>query len=90
MTASSPFLGRIPLRLISPCVNEGQNTSLSILVNLWPNRLIGDSKLPKQERRTKNEHRKVRCPDSENIYERQLLGPVKIRGSFKQVKIEDL
>ena len=75
---------------ITPYVKEGQNTLSIEIVNLWPNRLIGDSKLPKQERRTKTNIVKFDAPDSEKYLRTSgLLGPVKIR-SFKQVKIEDL
>ena len=49
------------------------------VVNLWPNRLIGDSKLPAEKRLTKTNIIKYDAPDAEKyLRESGLLGPVKL------------
>ena len=49
------------------------------VVNLWPNRLIGDSKLPFQQRLTRTNIQKFENADGENLLrESGLLGPVKL------------
>jgi len=50
------------------------------VVNLWQNRLIGDSKLPAEKRFTKTNIMKYDKPDSENMLrESGLIGPVTLR-----------
>jgi hypothetical protein len=64
---------------ISRYVKAGNNTLEVTVVNLWPNRLIGDSKLPKTKRFTKTNIMKYDAPDSEKLLrESGLLGPVRI------------
>jgi hypothetical protein len=49
------------------------------VVNLWLNRLIGDSKLHEKQRLTQTNINKFNVPDTESfLRESGLLGPVKI------------
>jgi hypothetical protein len=49
------------------------------VVNMWPNRLIGDGKLPLEQRRTKTNIIKFNGPDADQyLRESGLLGPLKI------------
>ncbi|MHA4842547.1 glycosyl hydrolase [Flavitalea antarctica] len=62
---------------ITPYTKTGTNTLEVDVVNLWPNRLIGDSKLPSEKRLTKTNIMKFDKPDSEKMLrESGLLGPV--------------
>ena len=71
---SAPFLFDI-----TPFVREGANNLEVEVVNLWPNRLIGDSKLPEKQRLTQTNINKFNVPDAESfLRESGLLGPVKI------------
>ncbi len=64
---------------VTGSVKSGENKLEVEVVNMWPNRLIGDSKLPQKERLTKTNMKKFDLPDSEKfIRESGLLGPVKI------------
>lgn len=64
---------------ITPFARAGANEIEVEVVNLWPNRLIGDSKLPENQRLTKTNIIKYNGPDAENyLRESGLLGPVKI------------
>jgi hypothetical protein len=65
---------------------RGGNNQLEVeVVNCWPNRLIGDSKLPEDKRRTKTNVKKFDQPGSEKLLrESGLLGPVDIQ--FLRVK----
>ena len=64
---------------ITPYIKEGLNTLEIEVVNLWPNRLIGDGKLPQNQRLTKTNINKFDGKDAENyLRESGLLGPVKI------------
>ena len=53
------------------------------MVNLWPNRLIGDAKLPQEQRRTSTNIAKFDNPKGDPHYTTLmpsgLLGPVTIR-----------
>jgi hypothetical protein len=72
---------------VSRFVKKGNNTLEVEVVNLWPNRLIGDSKLPKEQRLTKTNIMKYDADDSEKLLrESGLLGPVRIL--FLQQEIE--
>jgi len=65
---------------ITPFVKSGPNDLEVEVVNMWPNRLIGDSKLPENLRLTKTNINKFNVPDSESfLRESGLLGPVKIK-----------
>jgi hypothetical protein len=77
---------KMPVRWIAPFqfdvtsyVKPGDNQLEIEVVNLWPNRLIGDSKLPAEKRLTKTNITKYDGADSEKLLrESGLLGPVKI------------
>ena len=64
---------------ITSFVKAGTNVLEVEVVNMWPNRLIGDSKLPENQRLTKTNISKFNGSDAENyLRESGLLGPVKI------------
>ncbi len=64
---------------ITNYVKRGDNNLEVEVVNLWPNRLIGDSKLPEEKRLTKTNIKKYEAADSETLLrESGLLGPVKL------------
>ena len=64
---------------ITSYVKTGTNQLEVEVVNLWPNRLIGDAKLPVEKRFTKTNINKFNGPDGETfLRESGLLGPVKI------------
>jgi hypothetical protein len=56
----------------------GRNDLTIELVNLWPNRLIGDARLQPEDRRTKTNVRKFAQPDLP-LLESGLLGPVTVQ-----------
>ena len=58
-------------------VGAGANELQIEVVNLWPNRLIGDAKVPKQERRTRTNVVKFEKPGMP-LLESGLIGPVKV------------
>lgn len=69
-----------PFRVdVTNAIKMGRNELKIDVINLWPNRLIGDSKLPEEKRLTKTNVQKFYKPGSE-IYLRVsgLLGPVRI------------
>jgi hypothetical protein len=58
---------------------RARNNELEIeVVNLWPNRLVGDSRLPKEQRRTVTNVGKFNRPDAP-LLESGLLGPVTLK-----------
>ncbi|NWJ52476.1 MAG: glycoside hydrolase family 2 [Bacteroidetes bacterium] len=64
---------------ITQFVKPGNNELEVEVVNLWPNRLIGDSKLPIEQRLTKTNVKKYETVDSEKLLrESGLIGPVKV------------
>ena len=64
---------------ITPYIKTGTNQLVVEVVNMWPNRLIGDSKLPAGQRLTKTNINKFDAPDAEKyLRESGLCGPVKI------------
>jgi len=64
---------------ITPFVISGTNQLEVEVVNMWPNRLIGDASLPASERITKTNINKFDGPDGEKyLRESGLLGPVRI------------
>jgi hypothetical protein len=64
---------------ITSYVKRGDNKLEVEITNLWPNRLIGDSKLPAEKRLTKTNIMKFEAKDSEKLLrESGLLGPVTI------------
>ena len=65
---------------ITPFVKNGTNELEVEVVNMWPNRLIGDGKLPENKRLTKTNINKFNGSDADSyLRESGLLGPVKIR-----------
>ena len=73
---------------ITSFVKEGTNQLEVEVVNMWPNRLIGDARLPVAERLTKTNINKFDAPDGEKyLRESGLLGPVRI--SFVSRKTSD-
>ncbi|MEI6142858.1 MAG: glycosyl hydrolase [Mariniphaga sp.] len=71
---------------ITSHVKPGTNDLEVEVVNLWPNRLIGDSKLPMEQRLTKTNINKFNVKDSETfLRESGLLGPVKIEINNKYI-----
>ena len=64
---------------ITKYAKAGENTLKVEVVNMWPNRLIGDGKLPKKERLTKTNINKFNTKDAEKYLRKSgLLGPVRI------------
>ena len=63
---------------ISGAVKAGANNLEIEVVNLWPNRLIGDARLPKEQRRTVTNVEKFNKPNAA-LLESGLLGPVTVR-----------
>ena len=60
-------------------VKSGKNKLKIAVFNLWPNRLIGDGKLPKKDRFTRTNVVKFNRPGSEKLLRKSgLLGPVQI------------
>lgn len=56
---------------------------------MWPNRLIGDGKLPKEERKTRTNIIKFDTADADKYLRISgLLGPVKIK-FFEKVNLEE-
>lgn len=68
----------VPYRFdISPYIQAGDNQLEVEVVNMWPNRLIGDSRLPEAQRRTRTNIKKYEQPGSEQYLRPSgLLGPV--------------
>jgi len=65
---------------IGSFVRTGTNKLEIEVVNMWPNRIIGDAKLPEDKRLTKTNINKFNGPDGEKyLRESGLLGPVKIQ-----------
>jgi hypothetical protein len=70
---------------ITPFVKVGTNELEVEVVNMWPNRLIGDAKLPENQRLTKTNVNKFNGSDGETyLRESGLLGPVKIWSVVQQ------
>lgn len=66
-----------PFRVdISSAVKPGMNKLEVEVVNFWPNRIIGDAALPKEERLTRTNIRKL--TRETKLMESGLLGPVKL------------
>ncbi len=63
---------------IGDAIKPGANALEIEVVNLWPNRLIGDARLPKEQRRTVTNVEKFNKPDAMPLSS-GLLGPVEIK-----------
>jgi len=62
---------------ITDYIVNGKNNLEIDVINLWPNRLIGDGKLPKSQRKTKTNIIKFDASGAENyLRESGLIGPV--------------
>ncbi len=73
---------------ITPYVRVRTNTLSVEVVNLWPNRLIGDGKLPYGERFTQTNISKYDAPDADKYMRRSgLLGPVRLM-FFDRVELD--
>ncbi|HEY8971181.1 MAG TPA: glycosyl hydrolase, partial [Puia sp.] len=71
---------------ITEYIHAGDNRLEVEVVNLWPNRLIGDSGLPPEQRRTRTNVKKFDQPDSKKyLRESGLLGPVTLQFENKIV-----
>ena len=69
---------------LSEYLKTGENLLEIDVTNLWVNRLIGDGKLPKGERRTQTNIVKFDAPDADQYLRvAGLLGPVKLQ--FSQI-----
>jgi len=69
-------------------LKPGTNNLEVEVVNMWVNRLIGDGKLPENERITKTNINKFNAPDAEKYLRVSgLMGPVKLI-LLKEVKLE--
>jgi len=70
----------VPFRFdITPFVKAGTNELEVEVVNMWVNRLIGDSKLPVEQRLTKTNINKFNGPGAEQYLRVSgLMGPVKL------------
>jgi len=65
---------------ITKYAKAGKNKLEVEVVNMWPNRLIGDSRLPEENRLTKTNINKFEAEDSEKYLRTSgLLGPVILR-----------
>lgn len=65
---------------ISGIIKTGENKLAIEVVNMWPNRLIGDAKLPVEQRLTKTNINKFNGPDGEKfLRESGMIGPVTVK-----------
>ncbi|WP_236977138.1 glycosyl hydrolase [Membranihabitans maritimus] len=61
-------------------LRDGENTLSIKIVNLWPNRLVGDGKLPKEDRLTQTNIVKFNGPGADKFLRVSgLLGPVDLK-----------
>ena len=65
---------------IAEALKSGTNELSIEVVNLWPNRLVGDARLPRAQRRTVTNVEKFNKPDAAPLSS-GLLGPVGLRSS---------
>jgi hypothetical protein len=64
---------------------EGNKLEIDV-VNLWPNRLIGDAALPPAERLTKTNVEKFNKPKHQKLLPSGLLAPVRIMSRDNRLK----
>jgi hypothetical protein len=69
---------------ITGALKPGANQLAIEVVNLWPNRLMGDAKLPPEKRRTRTNVQKFLQPGLAPL-ESGLLGPVTVQGLMNAV-----
>lgn len=73
---------------ITPFVKSGANELKVEVVNMWVNRLVGDSKLPLEQRLTKTNINKFNGPDPDQYLRVSgLMGPVKLM-QIKEVNLK--
>ncbi|MEN6456917.1 MAG: glycosylhydrolase-like jelly roll fold domain-containing protein, partial [Prolixibacteraceae bacterium] len=66
---------------------DGENRLEIEITNLWPNRLIGDGKLPEDQRLTKTNINKFETAEAESLLRVSgLLGPVRLM-LFEEIKL---
>jgi hypothetical protein len=70
---------------ITEAIKTGENELEIEVVNKWPNRLIGDAKLPADQRRTRTNITKYNSPKTGEhaLQPSGLLGPVRLLISEK-------
>lgn len=74
---------------VSNYVKKGENELEVEVVNMWANRLIGDGKLPPEQRTTKTNINKFDAKDAEQLLRPSgLLSPVAIR-KFPSIQLEN-
>jgi hypothetical protein len=61
---------------VTDAVKPGENKLQIEIVNFWPNRIIGDAGLPKEQRRTQTNIRKLTAKTP--LEPAGLLGPVRL------------
>jgi hypothetical protein len=64
---------------ITEALKSGDNELEIEVVNSWPNRMIGDAKLPKEQRRTRTNITQYEKPESQTLVPSGLLGPVTLQ-----------
>ncbi|MGA1236333.1 MAG: glycosyl hydrolase [Limisphaerales bacterium] len=72
---------------ITGCLRPGENTLEIDIVNFWPNRIIGDAALPREERLTQTNVRQLKADTP--LVSSGLFGPVQILGVEKQHDRDD-
>ena len=73
-----------PFRVdISDAIKPGVNKLEIEVVNFWPNRIIGDAALPKEQRLTRTNIRKL--TKDTKLMESGLLGPVRLMKSARRL-----
>jgi beta-galactosidase/beta-glucuronidase len=60
----------------TPAIRDGENELKVTVTNLWPNRLIGDEKLPAEKRITRTNIRKFKADSP--LLPSGMLGPVQV------------
>ena len=63
---------------ITEALKSGDNELEIEVVNSWPNRLIGDAKLPKEQRRSRTNITQYEKPESQTLVPSGLFGPVSL------------
>ncbi len=68
-----------PFRVeVTGLMREHENKLRVTIVNLWPNRLIGDQRLPPEARRTRTNITKFEQPENQRLLPSGLFGPVRV------------
>ena len=64
---------------ITKALKSGENELEIEVVNSWPNRLIGDAKLPTEQRRTRTNITQYEKPENQTLVPSGLVGPVTLQ-----------